>query len=196
MAGFFDQLGLFGKAPDVKTVAVDQGTQDLLNKGVDNAIRPTEQFHQDINANVDKGAASIGAGKTGEQTDAGLANTPGFTQALRDKYATMNQKDINDLKFRNKQQAEMTRADQMHKMAMAAMGQQRAATQNYQMLSDAYNQNEAARAQFVNELFQTGSYAAGRSMAKRKKTTTQPDADLNIASEGTNYDDNFNERTV
>ena len=179
MASFFEQLGLVKNAPDPKIVGEDPETANLIKQGVDRATAPTEEHAANINANV--GTMSQLGGKTGEQIDSGLAQSPGFLTALRNQYAARSSSDINKIHTNNQQRAEMMRADKMRKMAMAAMGQQRAMTQNYEMLTQAYNDAEIARAQLVSSIFQMGGQAGGMAMANKKRQPQGQDS-LQIGS--------------
>lgn len=164
-------------APDPVIVPEDPQTAAMIKEGVDRSTAPTEEHAANINANV-ANMSQLG-GKSGEQTDAGLGQSPGFLNALRNQYAARSSKDIDKIQAGNHQRAEMMRADKMRKMAMAAMGQQRAQTQNYEMLTQAYNDAEAARAQLISSIFQMGAGAGGAAMANKGK---KPQQNLQIGS--------------
>lgn len=177
MASWFEQMGLVKSTPDPVIVGEDPQTAEMIKQGVDRATAPTEEHAANINANV-ANMSQLG-GKSGEEIDAGLGQSPGFLTALRNQYAARSSKDIDKIQAGNMQRAEMMRADKMRKMAMAAMGQQRAQTQNYEMLTQSYNDAEAARAQLISSIFQMGAGAGGAAMANKGK---KPQQNLQIGS--------------
>lgn len=179
MASFFENLGLVKSAPDPKIVGEDPQTAALIAEGTNRATAPTEEHAANINANV--GTMSQLGGKPGDATDAALGQGPGFLTALRNQYAARSSRDIDKIQSGNMQRAEMMRADKMRKMAQAAMGQQRAMTQNYEMLTQAYNDAEIARAQLVSSIFQMGGQAGGMAMANKKRQPQGQDS-LQIGS--------------
>lgn len=159
-------------APDPKIVGEDPQAAALITEGTNRAVAPTSEHAANINANVAN--MSQLNGKPDEATDAGLGQSPGFLTALRNQYAARSSKDIDKIQAGNMQRAEMMRADKMRKMAQAAMGQQRVMTQNYEMLTQAYNDAEAARAQLVSSIFQMGGAAGGAAMANKRKKSPEP----------------------
>lgn len=163
--GVFDFLG---KAPDVKKVDLDPGTQELLNQGTNRATRPDSEFGSEINQNVGQAAASHNLRSEGAQQESNnFGQTPQFMEALRQSYSARAGENINNLVRSNEHRGRLQKADELRQMSIAALGQQRAATQNYAMLTQAYNQAEMARAQFVSSLFQVGNQAMATNAANR-----------------------------
>lgn len=172
--------GLFGKAPDPTTVPLDSDTQGLINESTNRALQPQSTFNDSINQNVDMGRSLDQDQQHAHQEDVGMGGDSGMNQALRNQYSSRASTAINKIKARNDMEAQMQRANYMKQVSMAAMGQQRAAVQNYQMLTDAYNQSEMARAQFVNSLFQTANVGMAINSGRTKPSGFE--SEMNAAS--------------
>lgn len=159
MAGL---LGLFGETPQPKQVELDPATGGLLHQGTDLATRSGDQYATDMNQNVANNAKSLQQNdQQAAQESQKLGMDPGFFGGLRNAYNAQSDATVQKLMRQNSLKAEMQRSDQMSRMAKAAMAQQQAATQNYAMLTKAYNESEMARAQLVSSLYQTAGTAVG-----------------------------------
>jgi len=163
--------------PQPKQAPLDAGTQEMINTGVDRASRPGGEFAGEINKNIDVNAGALGqssqaATQQGQQL--GGAD-PNMVNALRQVYAAKAGRAIGQIKQSNQYAGEMQKADYMNKMAAVTMGQQRAATQNYSMLTDAYNKSEMARAQFISSIFQLAGtgMAIGAAQSRKPKQSSR-----------------------
>lgn len=167
---------LTGGAPDPVIVPLDEGTQGLLNRGTDRATRPSEDYAADLNRGVAEAAQQFSQGpQAGAQESKRLGMDDGFNAALRQAYGSRESDIVNRLVRSNQYRGQLQRSQEMHRMSIAAMAQQRVATQNFAMLTEAYNQQEMARAQFISQLFQTGANAMSMYAAQnRKANATDP----------------------
>lgn len=166
---------LGGDTPQPNFVPLDAGTQGLLDQGVASASRPASDFANDLNKNVSENASGfMGNEQQSSQEAKRTGQDPGMFNALRNAYGSQAGTQIKQITNANQYKAQMMKADYLHQMAIAAVGQQQVATQNYSMLTDAYNQSEMARAGFVNTLFQTANTAMVMGAKKRPSTKTQP----------------------
>ena len=167
-----DILGsLLPKVPGPQGVSLDPNTQALMSAGASMALRPASEFAADANKGVQQSAQSfMPSNEQSSQADARMgtgAGQMGFEQALKNKYGALAGRDVNKIMQANSLNAEMQKANMMNQYAKAYLGQQQAMTQNYEMLTQAYNQNEAARAQFINQLFGAANYGIGAKLGAK-----------------------------
>lgn len=158
------------KPPDM--VQLDPRARELLDQGVARASRSGAEHQDEENAGIDAYAGGL-LGGGGDQEAASSAQNPYYVQGLRDAYKSQARSGIDAVKNQNQFSAEMRRSDQLKRMQMAAMGQQQAQLQNYQMLTQAYNQNEAARAQFISSIFGVARTGIGMGMASKGPSAPQ-----------------------
>ena len=160
--------------PDPNKVGLDPGTQNLLNKQVETANKGPEYFSGLINQGVsDKRLAQ----PSGDQSEAGTGMSQGQLGALRQSYAGQAQQGINRIMDQNKLQGSLMKADYMSKVSQALLHQQMQYANQYQVLTQAYNQSEAARAGAINSLFQLANVGIGQYAANQSTTSDNP---LNI----------------
>lgn len=190
MAGLLG--GLFGQAPDPKVVALDPETQGLIYQGSENAMRPEGDFQADINQGIER-SGTLGANPSQlMQNAAGLgydgSNGGGdiYNDALRSVYNQKSGLNQENQKWDNKLQAQSQQTKKLRSAAIQAMGQQRAATANFEMLTQAYNQNEMARAQFVSSLFQAGgtAYSINKMKPTQRNFASEVAPDMGSARSG------------
>ena len=168
-------LGKFtgmGQAPDPTIVPLDADTQGLLNQSVDRASRPDAEFAASLNQGAVIGAGQLGQSEMqGQQEAQRLGDT--YSDAIRQSYASRANDSVGRLIRANEYKAKLQKGDQMRQMSQAAMAQQNVATQNYAMLTEAFNQSEMARANFVSQIFQTGNQAMVMKAAQSRKASQQ-----------------------
>lgn len=179
MAGLLGGLfGGGGSAPERKIVELDQGTQGLINQVNDRSNRDASAFGADINQGVAGAADSLGESpQAAMQSDLRAGGpTPYMGEALRQAYSSRSQENVGRLIKSNEYKGMLAKGDQMRRAAQTQIAQQRVAANNNARLVDAYNQQEAARAQFISSIFQTVStgltIAAASRGAKAKPSAT------------------------
>lgn len=163
--------------PDHTTVQLDPETQQLIREGADRADRPSSEFTADINRGAAENAASVGQDQQhANQEDSRMGgNSPHMAEALRGAYRSQTDNHIGRLLKSNDYRGQMAKADYMNQTAGAAIARQRVATQNYATLTSIYNQQEMARAQFVNSLFQIGQQGMIMGAMARNKPSQKTD---------------------
>ena len=162
MAGLLD---LNSPTPP-STVPLDPNAQALLDAGVARSTQPTQSFADADNLNASQYAQGLGG--TSNNFGGGSAEDSNI-QAIKNAYNQQATKQIQDIKQRSTWNAEGQKAQAMQQQAAAATGQQQALTQQYSNLTNIYNQQEAARAGMVNQIFQTADYGIG---AQKKSSRT------------------------
>jgi len=163
MAGF-----LGGSTPQPTTVALDPQTQAIESQEAQKAGQPSSEWTGRLNANMDQSGA---LGQSDQQTQHLSQQTgmsPGQIGAIRNVYGMHAREGIQRLKGQNDLQGQMMKADYMSKMSQAMLGQQVTAVNQYQVLTNAYQQQEMARAGLVNSLFQTADVGIGMKAAQNR----------------------------
>lgn len=178
--GLLDNL--FQKAPDRQIVQQDPAVNDLINAQVERASKGPEAFAQAKNVGIDQSSTAPNFQMLAQQGSR-TGEDQGMLNAIQNVYRQKDNQNIERLKQKNAQTSEIDRADALRKAAMAAMGRQQVQNDIFGQLTDAYNQQEAARAQFVSGLFGIGRQAAmmggfkganAPSMNQRMAQATQP----------------------
>lgn len=175
--GVFDSVGRFigtmagqETAPNPQTVPLDKNTQGLIDESVARAKQPDSVFAAQANQGVSEGSQSFNPNNPMvSQKDASLGQNPGEFDALRGVYASKAGTAIDRMKQKGAYEAKLQKMDYMNTTARMLLGQQQVQAQNYHMLTEAYNQAEAARAGFINSLFQGGNTAIAINAANRKQ---------------------------
>jgi hypothetical protein len=170
VAGLPIPFGPSSDAPKLNIVSLDSDTQGLVNNSVQNAGRSGDEFAADINNGVAQNAASLGQDQqhATQEDQRGGDNSPYMADALRGAYQAHSDQNVGRLIKSNQYKGEMAKADYMRQTAAVQAAQQNVRNQNYSMLTEAYNQNEMARAQFVNSLFQLGGTAVAMYGAEKR----------------------------
>lgn len=168
--------GIFGGSPDVKAVDLDQGTKDLIHNAVG---RATNETPQDIQGQIlnGVGGANEGMSQTPEQLGQEAVRTgqdPALMQAISNRYRQMNTQDLDRFKNQSDVQSRYLKGQRMAQISQAAMAQQQVQTNNYAMLSQAYQANEAARAEVVSNIIGAGSQMYAMGQAGNNVATRNP----------------------
>jgi hypothetical protein len=154
------------KTPELKYVPLDAEAQGLLNSGIARAA--SADFAGQMNAGISEREGQLAQGDESLESESAKKKAdPAMLKALRDQYNSIAGDQVERIKTQNSLKAPLQKAQALRQYAQAALGQQRAQNSFYQQLTDAYNQQEMGRAQFVNTLFQTGAnaYAINRGNA-------------------------------
>ena len=162
LGDIFDTLTGKNKTPDVPEQAqLDPQSQTMINQIAERAGGPTDMSNL---AMAKQNASSlVPSVDQMNQQSAKLAQDPYFDRAAmryaQDKYGQKEQRygDAETI------QQSLRQSQQLAQAAQHALGQQRVKDNQYSFLTQIYNEQEAARAGFINSIFQTGAYAVGRS---------------------------------
>jgi hypothetical protein len=185
MASLPNPLDIFGKTSSGPGfVSPDQQTQGLMAQGVSLASRPAGDFATQSSQGMEGGLQSqLQGAPQASQEAARMGVQPGqqgFNTALRNQYNAYAGRQLGGMMATNRVNAEMQKANMMNQYAKAYLGQQRAMTENYANLTQAFNQNEQARAQFISQLFGAADYGIGMNKGGMRSQQTP----FNVPSSG------------
>lgn len=197
MAGLLADIGRgvarltgMGEAPDPSVVPLDSQTQGMIEEGVTRAGRSGAEFANELNQGVQQSAHTFSPNETlASQADqrSGDISTP-YGQALRGAYSAYGDDTVSRMMRSNQMKGQLAKADYMNRMSKVMMAQQRVSAQSNQMLVDAYNQGEMARAGLVNELFQTAGTGVAMYANRRRSPSQQPSSGvMPEMNAGSNY---------
>lgn len=152
--------GLLGKSPDApEFVELDERTKGLVDRQASSAA--SDELVNQSNQAYDMGSGLAQNPQSNAQS-AASGSDQAFTQALHNQYYGKAKRDIDNLKSQGGLQAQADKGQALSNAAKIAIGQQQARMQQYQFLTNAYNQQEQAKASAVNQLFQLGAYGMGQ----------------------------------
>ncbi len=163
-----------GGAPDApKSVGLDSGSQGLLNRSVAQASQPSGYYSGILNQNVGRAQTALGqsnqaAAQENASMGGGINLSPGQMGAIRNAYNSQASRQIGNMVKQNDYKGQMMRADYMNSIAQTMLHQQAQQVSQYGVLTNAFIQQEGARAAAINSLFQTGDTAMGMQMARQK----------------------------
>jgi len=166
-------FGLLGSTPSAPSaVPLDQGTQNVINNETAQAGQDVSQYANQLNQNTGNASGLLGNSQSQKQAEAAQGGmSPGMFGAIRNVYANQAGSSIANLNRQNQMQATMQKADYMNQTAQALLGQQAALTNQYQVLTNAYNQSEAARAGTIASLTQVANFGIAHNAANASKGT-------------------------
>ncbi len=168
MAGF---LGVGGGQPQVTTVPLDPGTSAIEGQQLNQAAQPSSYYTGMLNSNLGQATGGLGQGDQQlSQVSKQTGMSPGQLGAIRNVYNQHAAEGIGRITQQNQMQGQMMKADYLSKMSQAMLGQQVNAVNQYQVLTNAYQQQEMARAGAINSLFQVADTGIGMQMAQNRKT--------------------------
>lgn len=174
------------KRPDPpQMIELDDSTKKLINEREARAMRPEGDFAKELNDPIDQ--AQIAMKEIPGQVD---VNSP-FHGAMRKVYAQKAQKEIDRLKAYTQPQAQTNKANALNQVSAQQIAQMRARTQNYEFLTQAYNQQEAAKANLINNLFQIGATAMTYGKLNGKKDPLELKSQATGAFAPTGYGPDF-----
>lgn len=157
--------GLLNKAPDEPaTVKLDAAAADSMNKFAD---RASGSEISDLPSKAIQYGAEAFKGKPGQDA-ASSGQDPAMIKALHNQYYGKSKQEIDRLKSQGDLLGKMDKAQALQLAATRQIGQQRAMTEQHAFLTKAANQQEAAKAGAINQLFQLGAYGIGSVMANQK----------------------------
>lgn len=157
-------------SPTYTSVPLDAGTQGLINTQTANASQSPDQIAGKMNQGVAAaGQQAMQTNEQAQQESAGMGTNPNMLQAIRNQYGAQAGQAISDITKNNQNNASITKANWLQQAAQGALAQQKVETQNYEMLTNAYNDAMMARAQVLSSVFSFGGKAAGMAMANGGK---------------------------
>lgn len=189
--------GLFGGGgPQQNIVPLDSGTSELLNSGVNRVANQTPgQLAGENNQAAQTAAKSFqqSPAQTSQQA-AQTGSNPAMLQAIRNQYQGMAGKDTNQLMRQNQINAQFQHGQMLSDYARSALAQQQVQTQNYEQLSNAYQQNTMARGQMISSLINMGTdayamYKSGMFNRGRRTSAEQSHANMSYGGQDINPDD-------
>jgi hypothetical protein len=167
--GLIDGLLGGGGGPDLKIVPLDPGTQNLINNQVKNANVSTGEIASKMNAGVqDAGNQAMQTSDGLNQRAAQTGESAGSLQAIRNQYNKYAGDAVGNVVRSNQANAAMTRANWQNQAARNAIAQSQVQTQNYEMMTQAMNAADAARAQVLSNVLGVGGMAAGMYLGGRQ----------------------------
>lgn len=149
-------------------IPLDAGAQGILNADAAKASGSSDEFTKGINQGVSEGAYGLQGSASQAQKDAGYGGANPYGEALSRAYSSKATGAVSRLKEQNRYNGQIEQANLSHQMSTALLGQQQALTQQYEMLSQVQQQSDAARAAFVNQLFQTADQGMAMYAGNRK----------------------------
>lgn len=168
------------EGPQLKTVPLDASTQEALGRGMENASQSPEDIQAKLNQNLDQ-TGNLSQGDQQISQEAQRMNIPpGQLEAIRNVYNREANSGIEQIKNQNLQKAQMMKGDYLNTMAKTMMAQHQQAANQYSVLTQAYQQQEAARAGAINSIFQVGDTAIGAQSAKSNSRTLDSGKDKTI----------------
>lgn len=163
--------------PQPGVVPLDADTQHMIDNVSERAADPNYKFAEKLNAGVQEGAKSLGGNaELASQADQREGASPHMGEAIRNAYSAQSNDSVSRLMRSNQHRAELMKADQLKRAAQMRIAQQRVAAQNNATLVDAYNQQEMARAGFIQSIFQGAATGMAISAAHSKPAETPKDA--------------------
>ena len=152
--------GLLGDGPQANIVGLDRDTKRMINEGTQRAINATPES---ISAQMMAGAEPAAKGLAmpdAAQTAGSTGQDEGMLRAIQNKFRGETAKDLRKFRTQSDMQSKILKGQRMQQMSQQALMQQNVQTQNFAMLSQAYQQNEAARAQVISSIIGVGTNAA------------------------------------
>jgi hypothetical protein len=157
---------LGGGGPSLNVVPLDPQTQAKIGTQVSNATQTDQQFSDKMNAGVrDAGAQGLQTDSQAQARASQTGENPASLQAIRNQYNKVAGDSIGGVVRQNQTNAAMTRANWMQSAARSAIAQQQVQTQNYEMMTQAMNQADMARAQLLSNILGVGGMAGGMYLA-------------------------------
>jgi len=152
--------GLLGGGPKASIVGLDNPTKDLIHEGVQRSINESSG---DISGQLQEGTAQAMDSLSGPDaglTAAGTGQDENMLRAIQNKFRNESSKDLKKFRMQTDLQSKLLKSQRMQQMSQQAMMKQNVMTQNFAMLSQAYQQNEAARAEVISNIIGLGGTAA------------------------------------
>lgn len=152
-------------------VNLDPQSQALLNAQSQAAMRPSSEFTNELNKGLDERTSQIGDFGNASQAQTGMS--PGMRDALRNAYSAQTGDALDRIKLNNSIEGQQRKSNALALASHYALQQQQITKTNYfQTLTDAYNQMEAQRAQFVSSLTGLANYGIGTYEGSRSKNVS------------------------
>jgi hypothetical protein len=173
-------LGFDQQTPTPQFTPLDAQTQGLIKEQAASAMRPSNQFGNELNQGINQRVGQIGQFGNTDMANTGM--TQGMHEALRNAYSGQTGDALDRIKFTNSIEGDQKKAQALRLASQNAMQQQQTRTNYFQTLTDSYNQMEAQRAQFVSAISGLGQHAMGTYAGARSKNVSphsSPDMSMN-----------------
>jgi len=153
----FEQVPLLGgmfQGPDMQIVPLDSGTKGLIGESVGRAVSQTpdqirNQMLQGVEANVSSLSPSS---QMISQESARTGQDPYMMSAIQNRYRSETARDLDRFKSQADLQSRIQKGQRMAQVAQSAIAGQQVQLNNFAALSQAYQMNEAARAQVISSV--------------------------------------------
>jgi len=172
MALDFGFLEPWKDTEDPTIVPLDGQTQGLLNQSALRTQEPLDAYKQKQNQGIIQAQAALG-GVPSANDSAKSGLTDAMKGGIRNLYQQKAGPQIAMLAAQNNIQGQMAKANAANKYMQQAFQLQKNVTDNYNMLTNAYNQQEAARAGMVAALTGLGGTALGQQKADNRAAQGQ-----------------------
>jgi hypothetical protein len=148
--------GMFGRDPKLNTVDLDKGTSALVDASAQRVIHETpEQIRQQLTQGIGTELPQMPI----EQQAAQSGQDPNLLGAIRRQYSAKANQSVQRLKDQAHLDAQLEKGKRMSEFSRVAIARQQVQTQNFEALAQAYQQNQAARAQMISSLINLGGTA-------------------------------------
>lgn len=156
-----------------KTVVLDPETIAAQQRMTANANQTPEEIQAKLNQNLEM-AGNLGQGDQQiAQQSASTGMPTGQLRAIRGLYAKEAGPAMEELKNQNLRQSEKMKADYLNQTAKIMIGQHQQAANQFQVITNAYTQQEAARAAAISSMFQVADTGMGMAAANNRNTSRQ-----------------------
>jgi hypothetical protein len=153
---------MFGGGPDQQVTPLDSATKGLINENINRSINETpDDISKQILQGVEPNVSALGMGP--EMTNREAVRTgqdPYMMSALSNKFRQNTAKDYQRFKSQTDAQSRLMKGQRMADASQMAFMKQQVQTNNFAMLSQAFQQNEMARAQVISSFIGLGTNAA------------------------------------
>lgn len=158
-----------------ETVPLDAESNQLLNNLGVRAARSTSDFAAEANKGV--GQAGQMPLQTNQQLDQQLSGfgggDPHMAHAIRSAFNARSSADVNRIKNQFGMQAEFEKSNAMKQAAQLAAARNKVNIQNFEGLSQAYEDSEKARAEVISSFMSLGGRAGGEAISRRMRQNEQ-----------------------
>lgn len=150
---------LLGGGPELSVAPLDAGTKKLIDEGVKrNVGENTDDITNQLTRGIDNGQLLQTPEQT-NQTAEQAGQDPHLLQAIRRQYSDKTNQSVQRLKNQAGVDARLEKGKRMRDFSHVAIAKQQVETQTFQALSQAYQQNQQARAQMISSLINLGGTA-------------------------------------
>lgn len=185
LSGLMPTQGFEGGV-DITPVELDPRASQLITDAATRASQSPEQIAAMRNAGVNQaGGQALQSDQSLQNQSAGMGQDDHMLRAIRNQYGHNAQEGINSIVQKNEINAPITKGAMLHHAAKMALAKQNVTNQNYQMLTDAYNQANAARAGVISNALSLGGTVGGMAMGSQSGGRRGGGGNMNNFNSGT-----------